>query len=399
MDVSGGRLLRRMTEDIYSSEDVLVLVSACLLLLSCLSWSAAKTHPKEKCANCPLSLAAQIATVLSMYNAIELLVLIFLNFKRRSGLYFWSISLASFGIIPYCIGWMLIQFRFSHAWVGMIIDSIGWVLLVSGHSVVLYSRLHLVLQNTTILRGVLGMIIVNGIVWHPAITVLLFGSAYATGDTNVVFNHVFNILEKVQMTCFCVQEFIISGLYIWKTIEILKTAFGSKRVFLWKLYSINVFIVVMNIALLAIEYKSLFLWEQGVKVITYSVKLKLEFAVFGQLIEFVQHRTGNTLSDPTGVNTGAFVELSGSRTKKDTKARSMTGKGQAIHMEDIKTNVASTTATGNSFSVPGTLDHGHSQIKVTTRIDVDSNRGSRESGDSDSTRHLYEGAIQEIARS
>jgi hypothetical protein len=201
------------------------------------------------------------------------------------------------------------------------------------------------------------------------------------------------------MTCFCVQEFIISGLYIWKTIEILKTAFGSKRVFLWKLYSINVFIVVMNIALLAIEYKSLFLWEQGVKVITYSVKLKLEFAVFGQLIEFVQHRTGNTLSDLTGANTGAFVELSGSRTKKDTKGRSMTSRGEAIHMENIKTNVTSTTATGKNSSVSGALDHGHSQIKVTTRVDVDSNRGSRESGDSDSTRHLYEGAIQEIARS
>jgi hypothetical protein len=281
----------------------------------------------------------------------------------------------------------------------MLIDSIGWVLLVSGHSVVLYSRLHLVLQNTTILRGVLGMIIVNGIIWHPTITVLLFGSAYTTGGTNVVFNHVFGILEKVQMTCFCVQEFIISGLYIWKTIEILKTAFGSKRVFLWKLYSINVFIVVMNIALLAIEYKSLFLWEQGVKVITYSVKLKLEFAVFGQLIEFVQHRTGNTLSDLTGANTGAFVELSGSRTKKDTKGRSMTSRGEAIHMENIKTNVTSTTATGKNSSVSGALDHGHSQIKVTTRVDVDSNRGSRESGDSDSTRHLYEGAIQEIARS
>ncbi|CAG9993974.1 unnamed protein product [Clonostachys byssicola] len=363
MDVPGGRVLRRMTEDVYSPEDVLVL----------------------------------IATVLSLYNAIELLVLIFLKFKRRSGLYFWSLSLASFGIIPYCIGWMLIQFGFSHAWVGMIIDSIGWILLVSGHSVVLYSRLHLVLQNSIILRGVLGMIIVNAIVWHPTITVLLFGSAYATGDANVAFNHVFGILEKVQMTFFCVQEFIISGLYIWKTIEILKTAFGSKRVFLWKLYSINVFIVVMNIALLAIEYKSLFLWEQGVKVITYSVKLKLEFAVFGQLVEFVQHRTGNTLSDLTGANTGAFVELSGSRTKKDTKSRSMTGRGEAIHMENIKTNVTSTTATGKNSSVLGTLDH--SQIKVTTRIDVDTNRGSRVSGDSDSTRHLYEGAIQEIARS
>jgi hypothetical protein len=88
-----------------------------------------------------------------------------MTFKRREGLYFWSILLASFGVLPYCVGWLIVYFDLTHDYVGMIIDSIGWVLLVSGQSMVLYSRLHLVVIDARILRGVLIMIISNGIVW------------------------------------------------------------------------------------------------------------------------------------------------------------------------------------------------------------------------------------------
>ncbi|KAF5255839.1 hypothetical protein FOXYS1_13722, partial [Fusarium oxysporum] len=106
-----------------------------------------------------------VCATLALCNAVELLTLIFMTFKRRKGLYFWSILLASFGVLPYCVGWLIVYFDLTHDYVGMIIDSIGWVLLVSGQSMVLYSRLHLVVTDARILRGVLIMIISNGIVW------------------------------------------------------------------------------------------------------------------------------------------------------------------------------------------------------------------------------------------
>ncbi|KAL6411775.1 hypothetical protein AUP68_04152 [Ilyonectria robusta] len=277
----------------------------------------------------------------------------------------------------------------------MIIDSIGWMLLVSGQSVVLYSRLHLILNDPKILRTVLWMIIANGVIWHTSITVLLFGSSYSPAQNRAGFNSVFNILEKVQMTCFCLQEFTLSGLYIWKTWDILKTAFGSKRRFMWQLFAINILIVVMDIALLAIEYKSLFLWEQGVKVITYSIKLKLEFAVLGELIEFVQHRGGTGSGGQSDYNTAAFVELSGSRSQTgDRKMRSITTRPEAIHMEDVQPSTSVTTITLKASPHPS---REQDEIRVTTRIDVKSS--ILDHGDNNSTDQLYNSAIQEISRS
>lgn len=314
-----------------------------------------------------------------------------MTFKKRKGLYFWSICLASFGAIPYCVGWMITYFDWTYDWIGMIIDSIGWVLLVSGQSVVLYSRLHLVLNNPRILRGVLGMIVVNGVVWHISMTVLLFGSSYSPAQTKGGFNHVFNILEKVQMTCFCIQEFILSGLYIWKTVDILKTAFGSKRRFMWHLCAINVLIVIMDIGLLAIEYKNYFVWEQGIKVVTYTIKLKLEFAVLGELIDFVQHRGTNNSGSATNPKTGGFVELSSSRTRTANKKSRASTMPAAIHMEDVKPSTAISTETSAH------RDQDHNEIRVTTKIDVES--CAMDAGDNSSTDQLYGSVIQHVSRS
>lgn len=277
---------------------------------------------------------------MALYNAFELLALIIATFKRRKGLYFWSILLASFGVIPYSVGWTLVHFQPTIAYVGMIIDSIGWVLLVSGQSVVLYSRLHLVLNNANILRAVLWMIIANGVLWHTSITILLFGSAYSPRQNRSGFNAVFNVMEKVQMTFFCLQEFIISGLYIWATVDILRTALGSKKRFMWQLFSINVLIVIMDIALLAVEYKSYFVWEQGLKVVIYSIKLKLEFAVLSKLVKFVQHRGDANSLSTSHCHIAGPVPFSGARPHtKDRKARAAS-MPEVIHMEELQTNAA-----------------------------------------------------------
>ncbi|KAF6513450.1 hypothetical protein HZS61_006775 [Fusarium oxysporum f. sp. conglutinans] len=278
-----------------------------------------------------------VASTLSLYNAIELLTLISLTFKRRSGLYFWSILIASFGIIPYCLGWLIVYFDLTHDYVGMIIETVGWVLVISGQSFVLYSRLHLIVTDVKILRAVLIMIIINGLVWHSTMTVLLFGSEYSPSDNRRGFNNVFNIAEKISMSIFYLQELIISGLYIWKSMEILKTAFGNTRSMLYKLFTINFVIILMDIALLAIEFHDLYVWEQGIKLVTYSIKLKLEFAVLSELIEFVRNRSG-TRSRPTknSENQSTFVPLS-SMHKGNTKGTTSSTR-DFIHAGDSRTN-------------------------------------------------------------
>ncbi|KAJ6072784.1 hypothetical protein N7467_010869 [Penicillium canescens] len=333
-----------------------------------------------------------VCSTLALYNAFELLVLIITIFKRYKGLYFWSIFLASFGLIPYSVGWTLVHFEPTIAYVGMILDTVGWILLVSGQSVVLYSRLHLVLHNSNILRVVLWMIICNGVIWHTSVTVLLFGSTYSPRQNRNGFNAVYNVIEKVQMTFFCLQEFIISGLYIWATVDILRTAFGTKRRFMWQLFSINVLIVIMNVALLAVEYKSYFTWEQGLKVVIYSIKLKLEFAVLNELVKFVQHR-GDANYRSTSCHITTPVKPSSDQPHtKDKKAQSAS-MPEAIHMEDLQDNAVECLA-------PDTSNYHESengQIRVATTTDMEDR--ALDLGDERNMHHLYDDAIRQISRS
>lgn len=51
---------------------------------------------------------------------------------------------------------------------------------------------------------------------------MLFGSSY--GNHQGTFNKAWTVIDKVQMTAFGIQEFIISGLYVDDTIKVLKIA-------------------------------------------------------------------------------------------------------------------------------------------------------------------------------
>lgn len=57
------------------------------------------------------SVTVTICCALALCNAIELLVLIFTTFRRYAGLYFWSLVVASSGVVPYVIGFMFEYFR------------------------------------------------------------------------------------------------------------------------------------------------------------------------------------------------------------------------------------------------------------------------------------------------
>ncbi|KAK5275545.1 hypothetical protein LTR40_012861, partial [Exophiala xenobiotica] len=113
----------------------------------------------------------------STYNALELLLLIFTTFRTYSGLYFWSLFITSLGVIPYNIGFLSFYFDFMVAWAGSLFDSVGWVSMVTGESVVLYSRLHLIVQNRRVLHWIKWMIIIDAIALHIPTTVVLFASA------------------------------------------------------------------------------------------------------------------------------------------------------------------------------------------------------------------------------
>ena len=65
-----------------------------------------------------LAIKAVIAVFvgLSIYNAIELIALVLITFTRYKGVYFWSLVTASWGIIPYTLGFLLKFFEVTTNW-------------------------------------------------------------------------------------------------------------------------------------------------------------------------------------------------------------------------------------------------------------------------------------------
>lgn len=111
-----------------------------------------------------------------------------------------------------------------------------------------------------------------------------------------VFVNPYSIMEKIQVTAFCIQEFIISGLYLYETRRILQpsASFQKKRtrqVMLHLIY-VNVLIILMDITLLCMEYANLYEIQITFKGTLYSIKLRLEFAVLNSLMSLT--RSGNS---------------------------------------------------------------------------------------------------------
>ena len=233
-------------------------------------------------------------TAVAWYNVAELNIQVFLTFKRHRGLYFWSLLISSYGCALHALGFLLKFFKLTHNdYVSVTIITVGWYAMVTGQAVVLYSRLHLVVREQKILRGILAMIIIDAICFHIPTTILTYGSNSVSSVAHK-YTAAFNVMEKLQMTAFCIQEFIISGVYVWSTIRLLKPVYhGRTRKVMTQLIWINLIIIGMDVCLLAMEYSNIYEIEATLKAMVYSIKLKLEFAVLNQLMTLANSSVNN----------------------------------------------------------------------------------------------------------
>jgi membrane protein required for beta-lactamase induction len=87
----------------------------------------------------PLKIIIAFLLGLSLYNAIELIVLALVTFQRYHGLYFWSLVISAFGIIPYALGFIIKFFRIldpsrNSGYVGVVLLTLGWWPMITGGS-------------------------------------------------------------------------------------------------------------------------------------------------------------------------------------------------------------------------------------------------------------------------
>jgi hypothetical protein len=228
---------------------------------------------------------------ISCFNVIEIVIHIFNIFKRRNGLFFWSMLVASLGIVVHAVAVLLRFFKLAPDFAMCVVTIIGWYAMVTGQAVVLYSRLHLVVRDERKTRWVLVMIVTNVCILHFPVTVLFLGSNAGNPGP---FLEPFIIYEKIQLTGFCIQEFIISGLYIWEATHALRPVLAikspKKRKVIRDLILINLLVVFLDISLLVTEYTDNFHIQTTYKTAVYSIKLKMEFNILNQLLSVLQNR-------------------------------------------------------------------------------------------------------------
>ncbi|KAG5658571.1 hypothetical protein KAF25_010752 [Fusarium avenaceum] len=258
---------------------------------------------------------------ISLYNVIELTFIIFGTFKRHSGLYFWSFLVSTWGICVYDCGFLVKYYASSAVgYVAASFISFGWVAMVSGQSLVLWSRLHLVLRNRFRLKAVLYMICINGVLMHGTVIPMIYGSF--SSDTSK-WRQPYSIMEKIQVTVFFIQEIIISSFYIIETIKLMRmertmgNKRGSRRLMNHLIY-VNILIILLDVTILGLEYADQYQYQTSYKAFVYSTKLKLEFTILNRLVEMTtgnkdgssgprSHTAGTTTGTRTGIALDAFI--------------------------------------------------------------------------------------------
>jgi hypothetical protein len=168
----------------------------------------------------------------------------------------------------------------------------GWVGMVTGFSVVLWSRLNIIIIDKRVLRGVLAMIILNAFIWHTALVILQFGLAEANMSQRQAWLRVLNPFERVQITMFTVQESIITLMYIWATYKILVDRIvqhrQTTRRVLILLFIVQTTVLLMDIVIITLDLAGYFTLKAILHSWVYGIKLELEFVVLNQLVEIAK---------------------------------------------------------------------------------------------------------------
>ncbi|GIJ90110.1 hypothetical protein Asppvi_009060 [Aspergillus pseudoviridinutans] len=235
---------------------------------------------------------------ISWYNAIELIVLCFTTFKKYGGFYFWALLVSSIGIIPFGLGYILLIFNIYPGYFAVSLADVGWCAMVTGQSLVLWSRLHLVVYSRKVLRASLAMIIIDGIILHTIGWVFEMG---AQSPRTGWFTPAFEIFERVQLIGFSIQEIILSIIYTKAALRLLRLRPRRQyRSTLVQLVIINVLFILMDAAIVSFQYAGLFHIHVSFKAMVYSVKLKLEYAILGKLVHMsLMSHSNSAPTDPS----------------------------------------------------------------------------------------------------
>ncbi|GIK06307.1 hypothetical protein Aspvir_001954 [Aspergillus viridinutans] len=319
-------------------------------------------------ANLAEDFAIACLIAVSWYNAIELIVLCFTTFKKYGGFYFWALLVSSVGILPFGLGYILLIFNIYPGYFAVSLADVGWCAMVTGQSLVLWSRLHLVVYSRKLLRATLAMIIVDGIILHTIGWVFELGAQSPRAGW---FTPAFEIFERVQLIGFSIQEIILSVIYTKAALRLLKLRPRRQyRSTLVQLVIINVLFILMDAAIVSFQYAGLFHIHVSFKAMVYSVKLKLEYAILGKLVHMsLMSHSNSAPTDPSDAlemsrRTNNRSHLEQTREHRESQASIIRDGAGFVDGEDL--DCSRTGSTKGSF--PSTKEPDAACVEVGHRV-------------------------------
>jgi hypothetical protein len=212
-------------------------------------------NPDGSCNHGRVFVAIGAFTGASLFCNVELAVLVCMRFKKRTGLYFWSIVLATFGSLLYNIEVILAYFVTVSVptWAFAITGVLGYLIYIPAEYLVLYSRLHLLSTSSQVLRWVIALATAQYVLISiPLAVTWIWGLVDPQNTTNQLLG---DRIQQIEVCTYTAVEIALSSIYIVQTLRMWGTDPGPlvKKI-LVHLVCINALLVCLNCANVAILY-------------------------------------------------------------------------------------------------------------------------------------------------
>jgi hypothetical protein len=200
-----------------------------------------------------LATAGLLAT--GLFCGLEMLVLIGSTFRRWSGLYFWSLVIATLCIISVNISNILYYWVLKDSCPGitLLFEVPGYLFYVPFEFLILYSRLHLVQTGEKTMRSILYIIAVEWIVVEVPLAVLTIGVTLAPTSS---FGPLYLSWSKAEWMIYLALDCILSGVYVYHIRKIWGSDKDPKlRAALRQVAVMTVFIILVDAVYIALWFE------------------------------------------------------------------------------------------------------------------------------------------------
>lgn len=232
--------------------------------------------------------AAIVFLSLTLYIILDVNVAIYRVFKKKQGLYYWSLIFATWGTAAVAVGNIFKNLKpeWGVIWpLWTLLINGGWSVYAPAELLVLYSRLHLVNQNQRLHRWLLIMIIVGSTLIIIPNWVFVFGAYDIDPKVSSVWSPRMAIIDRVSQAGFTLFETIISCVYINSLLEILRTKITMRtRRVMRDLIFVNALVITMDLLVIILIFLNQANLAYPLQDCIYAFKYKIEFAVLNQLM-------------------------------------------------------------------------------------------------------------------